>query len=1677
MIIDVPIILGDTAGHEFRGNQYTGRSKQSDVRDTNAAWQKIMDMPTTDDSSKAGFVRPDGKYVNMNKGRPGCMNHADLFPRNPGRLQEIIANGMLRVDADFGIVEVGSKPTSEQRASLREFILDTMVSGKTIDLDLHSGLGKPFKDDPVTTTYRRPDGGVVKQFRSNPDDVMSSIDQFFSQPENHVRYQSPHKSFLSTDIPSWAASLGLQAETCHNGQQPQGAIIMPVLEVPIILGDVAGHPFRGNQHAPDPHGDVFDVGENPKFAGSMVNAKRMEREARRLHEAFQLHSDPSESDHHRIGDALIEAADAHRKAADAATYRVNYDKHHALADDLIGLAKDHAESAGDHEWPTKPGKLKDDSALVKPLTVSLNVDITLGGPGSGNHGHSGRPGHRGGSAPRDSGAGSSADIMTASDGKSEKAMDATRALSGHLNNDDKIDVDDMDYFREQARGRTGGRERVNLPESLDNISVIHDSLAEGHHTKEDAFRKDGKYDEANAHGTAAGLHEDAALEADKLAAALRGKTGLGDSKPTPKVKEVQPPVQSKRGHWSNELLDRDTHPSVPYDEARAPGAKKPDGVSDARWAAIQQQIKNRGGKRDKTFREHHQFENYEDRPPNTYPVPPRFPDHVLSMDVDIILPGEATIHDAVDIKLSGTDDEDGRWVTMHGSPVFIKTGQSFDDAIKEHFKKNNVKTHAKKFKAEDYQQPNIGERVSAWKGKSVTERDRMANASVSIPKRIHEYVGDLPKAPNTGKLESDLHARVDQMKDRLTPEASVMIKKTLSDYSGNLTKAGVDDETARDLSMQAAEHLAAQEMEACTRQLGDHGIHHIEGNIRVGSQILDQIPGQGTAEQKAMLATAMIFHDAGYLTEPSRNFLDEGHPRWSAQHFRANIGNLTDKAFGTAATGQIEHVIATHDATDMNWESDPLGSASRVADNLALFSKEKLPPMYRYVPANEKTLEAFAEKKLSLEDARAQIKEQTAKSDLPDKVKAALTKAADEMGPLTPKFTLGMLGGEISDIKWDSGHVRVDLKESAEVTRLNKMGDFGQRQFGKFAETYGGDPKQFSSDLNFKFRKPPPDGQVMLETRITKSSGEVKANLDVPLELGDLAGHPFHGNQWTGGGGNAKLAPDNGGGAGGAGGGRHPAFASVNARQIIRWCGKEGMNAAATKAALNRAGMDAPLPTIRAELPIGARGIGRKGEQAPIHPFTADQKAVLRGGVYRTAPGLTDAQVARAAEFQAKVGQRAQQAPAAAPSPNAAGVAAVNRIMATPAHVTATGQVGYSTRKDIADQADGEIRGLRARINAGDRSQATYRERALAGLAAANAHRAAAMAANDAGNNAAMIQHMERANHHDTRAQYYNSKLPANMRAQGGDDDVRNRGNAIAARAGHASAVPPAQAAAPAPAAPPPKTPAAIADVEKKLQSDPITELKKVGGTHISDCYAAKNGKNIVGFYKPQNGECGYLRPGQTVNDLPYDRKGQAARAFIAHGFTAGQCYKRELAAWEVAKAVGMTDMVPASQERHHPDHGVGVIMDNVPGKDAGDILIAAQRKGLVAHMQAHEQAYDGMQDQQRALIFDYIIQNVDRHPGNWRLKPDGRIGLIDHGFSLPTQDCHSHFAQNDAFAQNVDQHKNIPADVKSAWNGKWPQIEAGLKKCGIEDTAIHLAKKRYDKLMAATTFRDFMRS
>jgi hypothetical protein len=386
-------------------------------------------------------------------------------------------------------------------------------------------------------------------------------------------------------------------------------------------------------------------------------------------------------------------------------------------------------------------------------------------------------------------------------------------------------------------------------------------------------------------------------------------------------------------------------------------------------------------------------------------------------------------------------------------------------------------------------------RRAEWAKLSLAERDRLADAPASIMRREADLNANLDDWKDSGNIYQDVRDRVSSASDDITFESQVRITETIGDLEAVLGRTGMDEDQVGLICKVATDTLLAQEMETYNRQLGDHGIAHIQGDIGRSMDIIGVVPGVDTSEQVAEIYLAGIFHDTGYLTEPSQVFLDEGHPRWSMQNYTENVAPfLREAGVPEQSIMNVATIIRNHDGTDINWSEDPVGSAFRVADNTALFDEDKMPPAFKYVPENLDVLVDIEKGAIGLDEGKEKMRENIrAKDTLTTTQKIRLEKAVDESTAYTPKATLGMLGGKIEGVTWNEDHVSIALRPDDSYTRLQEVADVGQRQFGKFAESYGQDPEQFKSSLDFKFKDKA--GKTLLEGTIVRGLKNITITL------------------------------------------------------------------------------------------------------------------------------------------------------------------------------------------------------------------------------------------------------------------------------------------------------------------------------------------------------------------------------------------------------------------------------------------------------------------------------------------------------------------------------------------------------------------------------------------------------
>jgi len=213
---------------------------------------------------------------------------------------------------------------------------------------------------------------------------------------------------------------------------------------------------------------------------------------------------------------------------------------------------------------------------------------------------------------------------------------------------------------------------------------------------------------------------------------------------------------------------------------------------------------------------------------------------------------------------------------------------------------------------------------------------------------------------------------------------------------------------------------------------------------------------------------------------------------------------------------------------------------------------------------------------------------------------------------------------------------------------------------------------------------------------------------------------------------------------------------------------------------------------------------------------------------------------------------------------------------------------------------------------------------------------------------------------------------------------------------------------------------------EAELATSGVKEVKYLGGG-ITESYEATLDNGMRGAFKPSEEGGGY-------------------RAGID-----GLGAEREQAAWEVAKLVGMEDMIAPVVIREMDVPGGATTNDLFdPGVKRGSL--ATWQEGTVAKdVRSQAERYDGGHDLQRAAMFDYITGNQDRHNGNWVIADDDKIKLIDHNLSL---------GDNPVGPKN---HRKLLREVASEENSLRPPSERSRVHLGVPARGHRELSGRYD--------------
>lgn len=329
---------------------------------------------------------------------------------------------------------------------------------------------------------------------------------------------------------------------------------------------------------------------------------------------------------------------------------------------------------------------------------------------------------------------------------------------------------------------------------------------------------------------------------------------------------------------------------------------------------------------------------------------------------------------------------------------------------------------------------------------------------------------------NVDIISANMKFQARMFREYLAPDTQLLLQDYIHYYTGlaeKLNPARINVDTVNRLGLDSVRKLVMQEIESNRQQFTDHGIRHLVGNIKRQSEYLGLIqkelgPGGDPVFDHFMAQFIMINHDIGYTTPlvragGFRGVMASSKHKWWSEKILAEQKDLWDvgKIFSEAEYKRILNIVASHDATDLSLD-DILAFTTRLSDNTSLYAKEKLPAAFKNVPNGEQILmdmHAAMDQKDMAAFTKARDALNKAIDDAPDInpfLKRDMKAGVQQLSIQSPKFTSGVLGGDISEIYSSAKSViTIDVQHNAWNEYMAKFFDFGQRQLVKLMDDYG----------------------------------------------------------------------------------------------------------------------------------------------------------------------------------------------------------------------------------------------------------------------------------------------------------------------------------------------------------------------------------------------------------------------------------------------------------------------------------------------------------------------------------------------------------------------------------------------------------------------------------------------
>lgn len=369
--------------------------------------------------------------------------------------------------------------------------------------------------------------------------------------------------------------------------------------------------------------------------------------------------------------------------------------------------------------------------------------------------------------------------------------------------------------------------------------------------------------------------------------------------------------------------------------------------------------------------------------------------------------------------------------------------------------------------------PSNGSGVADIKARMSEGVDRIASG----PSKAKDVGPGKVATRHTQKIMDNVASEMSRFEKYLAPDANARMHDIRSVLGAAIVKAipemrDANAKALNDLAVESVRRIAFQEAESAKQQFTDHGVRHIEGNLSRQQSILDAFEAAGhkvSGRDRLLAVFAMVNHDLGYAhADVVKGGLggvkaSGKHPETSALIAESERSRWDEgKLFSGKEWDGAVRAISSHASTELD-KNDLVATSTRLADNLSLFASEKLPSAFKYVPGGDAALVRMGKAALA-GDSKTFAAEKKAlgnalqKADLDPRLKRDLAAGLSQVTEMTPKFTMGVLAGEmigVSPSKKAGAVIDITVMHNKRDAMLQKVFDMGQAKVRGFLKDNG----------------------------------------------------------------------------------------------------------------------------------------------------------------------------------------------------------------------------------------------------------------------------------------------------------------------------------------------------------------------------------------------------------------------------------------------------------------------------------------------------------------------------------------------------------------------------------------------------------------------------------------------